>query len=45
MYSGAKKNTTFAFVAVDNAGHMVPQDKPEVALDLVTRWLKGKKWA
>jgi len=27
------------FVNVFNAGHMVPLDQPEVALDLITRWI------
>ncbi|PCH36516.1 hypothetical protein WOLCODRAFT_28645 [Wolfiporia cocos MD-104 SS10] len=27
------------FVAVHEAGHMVPYDQPEAALDLVTKWL------
>lgn len=39
------KKTRFAFVTVDKAGHMVPQDQPEIALDLLTRWLKGEKYA
>lgn len=30
---GSGKNTTFAFIAVDNAGHMMPQDKPEGAFE------------
>ncbi|KAG6330315.1 hypothetical protein ID866_8775 [Astraeus odoratus] len=27
------------FVAVHEAGHMVPYDQPEAALDLITRWI------
>ncbi|KAJ6588009.1 serine carboxypeptidase [Mycena capillaripes] len=30
------------FVTIDNAGHMVPYDKPKEALDLVQRWLSGE---
>ncbi|KAK2668727.1 Peptidase S10, serine carboxypeptidase [Fusarium oxysporum f. sp. vasinfectum] len=36
------KKTTFAFVTVDGAGHMVPQDKPKEGLELVNRWLKKR---
>ncbi|KAG6329898.1 hypothetical protein ID866_9192 [Astraeus odoratus] len=28
-----------AFVTVYDAGHMVPHDQPEAALDLITRWI------
>jgi len=45
MVQGSEKKTRFAFVTVDRAGHLVPQDQPEVALDLLTRWLKGERWA
>lgn len=38
------KRTRFAFVTVDGSGHMVPQDQPEVALDMVERWLNGKEF-
>ena len=37
-----EKKTKFAFVTVDGSGHMVPQDQPKVALDLLRRWLSGK---
>lgn len=37
-----ESRTRFAFVTVDGSGHMVPQDQPEVALDLLDRWLTGK---
>ena len=39
--SNDEKTTRFAFVTVDGSGHMVPQDQPEVALDLLKRWLGG----
>ncbi|KAF9789593.1 serine carboxypeptidase [Thelephora terrestris] len=29
------------FLAVDEAGHMVPYDQPEAALDMITRWVKN----
>lgn len=45
MVEGSEKKTRFAFVTVDRAGHLVPQDQPEVALDLLTRWLKEERWA
>ena len=36
--------TRFAFLTVDSAGHMVPQDQPEAALDLMVRWINGKSF-
>lgn len=42
---GSEKKTRFAFVTVDNAGHLVPQDQPEIALQLVTKWLKKESYA
>lgn len=39
------RETTFAFATVDGAGHMVPFDKPEEALALVTRWLTNRSYA
>ncbi|KAK7008063.1 carboxypeptidase [Favolaschia claudopus] len=29
------------FITIDEAGHMVPYDKPKEALDIVQRWLSG----
>ncbi|KAF3491037.1 carboxypeptidase Y [Arthroderma uncinatum] len=34
--------TRYAFVTVDNAGHMVPQDRPDVAFDLMNHWISGE---
>ncbi|TAQ84327.1 hypothetical protein B7494_g7335 [Chlorociboria aeruginascens] len=42
MVAGDMKKTRFAFVTIDGSGHLVPQDQPEVALDMLTRWLAGK---
>lgn len=39
-----EKKTRFAFVTVDGSGHMVPQDQPEAALDLMVRWIEGKSF-
>lgn len=33
----------FTFATVDGAGHMVPYDKPKVALEMVKRWLAGEE--
>ena len=44
MVEGDEKTTRFALVTVDRAGHMVPQDQPAVALDLLGRWLRGEKF-
>jgi carboxypeptidase C (cathepsin A) len=41
-YKTAWKNTKLGFVTVHGAGHEVPTYKPEVALDLWTRYLKGE---
>ncbi|KAE8152319.1 Alpha/Beta hydrolase protein [Aspergillus avenaceus] len=32
----------FAFVTIDGAGHLVPQDRPDVAFDLMNRWIGGR---
>jgi cathepsin A (carboxypeptidase C) len=40
-----QKKTRFTFLTVSGAGHMVPQDKPEAALDMMTRWIKGSEFA
>ena len=37
-----ERRTRFAFVTIDGSGHMVPQDQPEVALDMLERWLEGR---
>ncbi|KAF2671542.1 carboxypeptidase Y precursor [Microthyrium microscopicum] len=42
---GNDKKTLFTFLTVDKAGHMVPLNKPEVALDLMTRWIQGKSFS
>ncbi|PGH09033.1 hypothetical protein AJ79_05762 [Helicocarpus griseus UAMH5409] len=37
--ANAKAGTRFAFVDVDLAGHFLPQDRPDVALDMMLRWI------
>lgn len=44
MVDGDEKMTRFALVTIDGSGHMVPQDQPEVALDMLHRWLAGKSF-
>ena len=44
MVDGDSKTTRFALVTIDGSGHMVPQDQPEVALDMLHRWLYGKSF-
>jgi cathepsin A (carboxypeptidase C) len=44
MVEGDSKATRFALVTIDGSGHMVPQDQPEVALDMLNRWLAGKSF-
>ena len=45
MVDGDSKTTRFSLVTIDNSGHMVPQDEPEVAVDMLGRWLAGKPFA
>ncbi|RJE25206.1 Carboxypeptidase Y [Aspergillus sclerotialis] len=40
----ASTASRFAVVTVDNAGHLLPQDRPDVALDIMTRWIMGKSF-
>ncbi|RDW81858.1 carboxypeptidase-4 [Coleophoma cylindrospora] len=44
MIDGDEKMTRFALVTIDGSGHMVPQDQPEVALDMLNRWLAGESF-
>jgi len=44
MLEGQKK-TRFAFLTIDGAGHMVPQDKPEASYQFYSRWLNGMPFA
>ncbi|CAL5871576.1 uncharacterized protein PFLUO_LOCUS5829 [Penicillium psychrofluorescens] len=37
----AEIESRFAIVTVDHAGHMLPQDRPDVAFDVLTRWISG----
>ena len=37
-----KKYGPLIFLKVHNAGHLVPMDQPEAALDMIQRWLQGK---
>lgn len=34
-----EKKMRFTFLTIDGSGHMVPQDQPEVALDMFNRWI------
>jgi len=45
MNKESQHKTRFTFVTIAGAGHLVPQDQPEVALAVLTRWLRGGKWA
>ena len=45
MDPDSDKTTRFAFVTVNDAGHMVPMDRPEVALELLLTWLDDKSYA
>ncbi|KAJ5488005.1 hypothetical protein N7530_002305 [Penicillium desertorum] len=38
---GQAEASRFAFVTVDGAGHLLPQDRGDVAFDILTRWIAG----
>lgn len=40
-YGEATNYKGFTFLRVFDAGHMVPHDQPEAALDMLNRWLDG----
>ncbi|KAK0455790.1 serine carboxypeptidase [Desarmillaria tabescens] len=37
-----RSNQGLTFATIEGAGHMVPYDKPQEALELVSRWLEGQ---
>ena len=45
MNKESEHKTRFTFVTIAEAGHLVPQDQPEVALEVLGRWLRGGKWS
>ncbi|KAG2414609.1 hypothetical protein HFD88_003800 [Aspergillus terreus] len=40
-----EKESRFALVTVDGAGHLLPQDRPDVAFDVMLRWITGASFA
>lgn len=40
----ARTNELFTFLQVYDAGHMVPSDQPEVALNMITNFINGGKF-
>ncbi|KAJ5961151.1 uncharacterized protein N7479_008301 [Penicillium vulpinum] len=38
---GQPETSRFAFVTVNAAGHLLPQDRGDVAFDILSRWLAG----
>jgi vitellogenic carboxypeptidase-like protein len=40
-----KKGASLTYVVVRQAGHLIPQDQPERALDLITRFIENQPWA
>ena len=40
----AKKSDKFVYVVVRGAGHLLPQDEPERAFDMITRFIDDKDW-
>ncbi|KAJ5514932.1 hypothetical protein N7463_004484 [Penicillium fimorum] len=42
---GQAEASRFAFVTVDGAGHLVPQNRGDVAFDILTRWIAGDSFA
>lgn len=43
-YGNIKNSGNFTFMRIFQAGHMVPSDQPETALDFANRWLAGEWW-
>jgi len=41
----ARSAEKFTYVVVRNAGHLLPQDQPEAAFDMITRFIDGKSFA
>ncbi|KND94070.1 Carboxypeptidase Y-like protein A [Tolypocladium ophioglossoides CBS 100239] len=41
-YGNVKTAQKFAFVQIYQAGHMVPADQPEPAMDMFNRWISGE---
>ncbi|KAJ5275762.1 hypothetical protein N7524_001915 [Penicillium chrysogenum] len=42
---GQAEASRFAFVTVNGAGHLLPQDRGDVAFDILTRWIAGHSFA
>ncbi|KAJ5610852.1 carboxypeptidase Y [Penicillium lagena] len=42
---GAEIPSRFAIVTVDDAGHFLPQNRPDVAQDMMVRWITGGSFA
>ena len=41
----ARQVNNFRQVLIRGAGHLVPQDQPERALDMITRFINGESFA
>jgi len=41
----AQQSGNFTYVVVRNAGHLLPQDQPAPALDMITRFIDGKPFS
>ncbi|KAI9730204.1 MAG: hypothetical protein M1834_005968 [Cirrosporium novae-zelandiae] len=37
-----KSSGNFTFIAIKDAGHMVPYDQPEASIDMLNRWIGGE---
>jgi len=37
-----KSSGNLTFMAIYGAGHMVPYDQPEAAVDMLNRWIGGE---
>lgn len=44
-YGNVKTAKNFAFMQIYQAGHMVPADQPEPAVDMFNRWISGEWFA
>jgi len=43
-YKGNEKGSTFDYLTIRGAGHLVPEYKGKEALEMITRFIKNENW-